>query len=110
MKVTENQDFNNEACYNTVKRIAVMITGADEVVDKIVIIILNNDKEILVEKDTCLDEIFQHRPNALTVFTSPVKEEKNLKSVTLKMLGEMISEAAKKAKSFPADLATVAGI
>jgi len=86
-----------------------MITGADEVVDKIVIIILN-DKEILAEKDTCLDEIFQHRPNALTVFTSPAKEEKNLKSLSLKMLGEMISEVAKKAKSFPADLATVAGI
>ena len=106
MKVIEDGNFTNQGCYHSVKKIPDLVAGPNEVVDKIMIIIVN-DEEILADKHTCLERILKHYPNALTVFSVPKDANKR---PSFKILDEMAGEVAKKAKSFPADLATEAGI
>lgn len=59
------------------------------------------------DKDTCLEQIFKHYPNVLTVVSVP--KDANMRP-WFKILDEMEGEVPKKAKSFPAELATEAGI
>jgi hypothetical protein len=61
------------------------------------------------DKYTCLEQIFKHYPNVLTVFSVP-KDANKRPWFKIRVLEEMGGEVAKNAKSFPAELATEASI